>query len=138
MKVAIIGAGFGKYAVAPVFEKLGMETLVAWPRDEAEVAEAIASDADLVSVHSPPFLHVPHVMAAIEAGKHVLCDKPFGVSGAEAAHDVLLRGRPGRYRVLLDRTGSWIPGTWRRLSELRPGYDVYLPIKATPGGTGPA
>lgn len=84
MKVAIIGAGFGKYAVAPVFEKLGMETLVVTPRDEAAVAQAIASDADLVSVHSPPFLHVRHVMAALAEGKHVLCDKPFGVSGAEA------------------------------------------------------
>jgi len=84
MKVAIIGAGFGKYAVAPVFEKLGMETDVVTPRDEAAVAAALASDADLVSVHSPPFLHLRHVMTALEHGHHVLCDKPFGLSGAEA------------------------------------------------------
>jgi len=121
MKVAIIGAGFGKYAVAPVFEKLGMETEVVWPRDEAAVAAALASDADLVSVHSPPFLHLPHVMTALENGKHVLCDKPFGVSGAEAramrdaakAAGVLhfanleMRNKPVRARILeLVRSGA--------------------------------
>lgn len=121
LKVAIIGAGFGKYAVAPVFEKLGMETLVAWPRDETEVAEAIASDADLVSVHSPPFLHMPHVMAALDAGRHVLCDKPFGVSGAEARAmrdaakqagvlhfaNLEMRNKPVRARILeLVRNGA--------------------------------
>jgi len=121
MKVAIIGAGFGKYAVAPVFEKLGMETMVVTPRDEEAVAAAIASDADLVSVHSPPFLHLPHVMAALEAGKHVLCDKPFGVSGAEARAmrdkaketgvlhfaNLEMRNKPVRARILeLVRNGA--------------------------------
>jgi predicted dehydrogenase len=121
MKVAIIGSGFGKYAVAPVFEKLGMECEVVTPRDEAAVAAAIASEADLVSVHSPPFLHLPHVTAAIEAGKHVLCDKPFGLSGAEARAmrdaaakagvlhfaNLEMRNKPVRARILeLVRSGA--------------------------------
>ena len=33
-----------------------------------------------MSVHSPPFLHREHVAAAIDAGRAVLCDKPFGTS----------------------------------------------------------
>ncbi len=46
---------------------------------------AIASDdVDLVSVHSPPFLHVDHVNATIDHGHPVLCDKPFGRNAAEA------------------------------------------------------
>jgi predicted dehydrogenase len=38
----------------------------------------------VVSIHSPPFLHLRHVERALEAGKAVLCDKPFGVSAHEA------------------------------------------------------
>ena len=84
MKAAIIGAGFGRYAVAPVLEKLGFTVEVATPRDAEAVRRVIASDVDLVSVHSPPFMHREHVMMALERGHNVLCDKPFGVSGADA------------------------------------------------------
>src|SRR5262245_57961094 len=84
MKAAIIGAGFGRYAVAPVLQKLGFETEVVTPRDAEAVKRAIASDVDLVSVHSPPFMHREHVMMALERGHNVLCDKPFGVSGDDA------------------------------------------------------
>jgi len=51
-----------------------------------------------------------------------------GMSGAEKAHDALLRGHPGSYRVMLDKHGAWIPETWRKTTELRPGFDVHLPI----------
>jgi predicted dehydrogenase len=78
MKVVVIGAGFGEYAMAPVYRKLGFEAEVVTPRDAAAVERALASKADLVSVHSPPFMHKDHVLRAIELGHNVLCDKPFG------------------------------------------------------------
>jgi predicted dehydrogenase len=54
-------------------------------RDEAAWRALCASDdVDLVAVHSPPFLHRLHVEAALGHGKHVLCDKPFGLDAAEA------------------------------------------------------
>jgi predicted dehydrogenase len=84
MKVAIIGAGFGQYAVAPVFRKLGFEAEFVTPRDAAGVERLLASDADLVSVHSPPFLHYDHVMKALDRGHAVLCDKPFGLDAGQA------------------------------------------------------
>jgi predicted dehydrogenase len=84
MKVVIIGAGFGQYAMAPVYRKLGFEVAVVSPRDPAQVERALAADADLVSVHSPPFMHHDHVMAALDRGRAVLCDKPFGRNAAEA------------------------------------------------------
>lgn len=84
MKVTIIGAGFGKYAVAPVFAKLGVETEVVTPRDASAVERAIAADTDLVSIHSPPFMHHDHVMMALERGHAVLCDKPFGLNAEQA------------------------------------------------------
>jgi predicted dehydrogenase len=84
MKVAIIGTGFGQYAAAPVYRKLGFDVEVVTPRDDAAVERALASDVDLVSVHSPPFMHFDHVMRAIDHGHAVLCDKPFGRSAEEA------------------------------------------------------
>lgn len=41
-------------------------------------------DVDLVIVSSPDALHADHAIAALEAGKHVLVDKPFATSLADA------------------------------------------------------
>ncbi|MCG5431088.1 Gfo/Idh/MocA family oxidoreductase [Mycobacterium sp. MYCO198283] len=84
MKVSVIGTGFGRYAAAPVYDALGFDVEVVSPRDDDAVRRAIAADVDLVSVHSPPFLHREHVLAAVEAGRAVLCDKPFGRNADEA------------------------------------------------------
>jgi predicted dehydrogenase len=84
MKVAVIGTGFGQYAVAPVYRKHGFEVEVVTPRDPAAVERLLASDVDLVSVHSPPFMHYDHVMKALEGGHAVLCDKPFGLDAGQA------------------------------------------------------
>jgi len=88
MRVGIIGRGFGERVVAPAFRATaGCEVVdVVTPRDEAAVAALCArADVDLVSVHSPPFLHLRNVRCAIEAGHAVLCDKPFGRNAKEAA-----------------------------------------------------
>lgn len=84
MEVLIIGTGFGIYAMAPAYARLGMATRVVSPRDDAAVAREIAAGAQLVSIHSPPFLHHRHVMLALDRGLPVLCDKPFGATLAEA------------------------------------------------------
>jgi predicted dehydrogenase len=84
MRVAIVGAGFGARVVAAVFRDEGVEVDVVSARDHAAVRAAIAAPVDLVSVHSPPFLHAEHVGWALEQGRDVLCDKPFGRSADEA------------------------------------------------------
>ena len=84
MRVAVIGTGFGARIVGDVYRGEGMEVDVVSPRDPDAVRAAIAAPVDLVSVHSPPFLHAEHVGWAIEHGRAVLCDKPFGRSTAEA------------------------------------------------------
>lgn len=85
MKVLVIGTGFGKHAAAPAYGSAGFDVEVVSPRDESAVQQALASDVDLVSVHSPPFMHLDHVMGAIDRGHAVVCDKPFGRNAEEAA-----------------------------------------------------
>jgi predicted dehydrogenase len=88
IRVGVIGTGFGARVVAPIFaETDGCEVVdVVTPRDAAAVRALCARrDIDLVSVHSPPFLHAAHVRSAIAAGHAVLCDKPFGLGAAESA-----------------------------------------------------
>ena len=75
MKVVVIGTGFGARVVAPAFAGTdGCEVVdVVSPRDDAAIKVATARpDVDLVSVHSPPFMHAQHVRAALGAGKAVL------------------------------------------------------------------
>jgi predicted dehydrogenase len=84
----VIGRGFGERVVAPAFQAVDRCEVVdvVSPRDGAAVAALCArADLELISVHSPPFLHLDHVRRAVGAGHDVLCDKPFGRNAAEAA-----------------------------------------------------
>nr|WP_090346525.1 Gfo/Idh/MocA family oxidoreductase [Mycolicibacterium malmesburyense]CRL79151.1 putative dehydrogenase [Mycolicibacterium malmesburyense] len=116
MRVAVIGTGFGKHAAAPAYAGHGFDVEVVSPRDEAAVKAALASDVDLVSVHSPPFLHLEHVTGAIEHGRAVLCDKPFGRNADEAA---LMRDRARDAGVLHFLNFEFrFNESWSRLKEL--------------------
>jgi len=56
------------------------------PRVFDSYAELIASDdIDAVYVGTPAALHREWAIAAIEAGKHVLCEKPFAANASDAA-----------------------------------------------------
>ncbi len=65
-----------------------------------ETAEALLAreDVDLVLVALPPVAHAAAVMQALEAGKHVVCEKPFALRAADcdrmihaaASRDLLL------------------------------------------------
>ncbi len=41
--------------------------------------KALASDVDAVIIATPPFLHPPMLEAAVQARKHIYCEKPMGV-----------------------------------------------------------
>ncbi|CAA9414466.1 MAG: GH109 [uncultured Rubrobacteraceae bacterium] len=60
----------GQYGVANLYRS--WEDLVA--RD----------DLDVVSIGAPNHLHAPIAIAALEGGRHVLCEKPLARTGAEA------------------------------------------------------
>jgi predicted dehydrogenase len=57
---------------------------------------AAAPDVDLVIVSSTPPTHARFAIAALDAGKHVLCEKPMALNAAEAEMMLAVaRRRPG-------------------------------------------
>src|SRR5439155_5630001 len=55
------------------------------PREYNDAKDLIADkDIDAVSVCLPNDLHAPIALAALRAGKHVVCEKPPAVSVGEA------------------------------------------------------
>lgn len=54
------------------------------------------SEIDAVYVALPCSEHMPWTQAALRAGKHVLCEKPFALDEAEATQSVLLATQMGK------------------------------------------
>jgi predicted dehydrogenase len=72
-------AGRNEQAVTAAAERWG------WSRAETDWRRLIdADDIDLIDICSPGDSHVEIAIAALEAGKHVLCEKPLANSVGEA------------------------------------------------------
>lgn len=83
---------------------------------------------DVVSICTPHFLHAPMTLAALDAGVHVLCEKPIAVSVSEAdqmvhrarerdrllgiGHQGRTSARAVRIKGLLDEAGPLVRGVW--------------------------
>jgi predicted dehydrogenase len=59
--------------------------------------EELLDDPDIDAIYNPlpNHLHVPWTIQAAEHGKHVLCEKPIGLSSAEARDLLAVRDRTG-------------------------------------------
>ena len=59
--------------------------------------EALLADPEIEAIYNPlpNHLHVPWSIRAAEAGKHVLCEKPIGLSAAECRALMEVRDRTG-------------------------------------------
>jgi predicted dehydrogenase len=56
------------------------------PSSYSRLEELLDDDAiDAVDLTTPNYLHAPMAIAALDAGKHVLCERPLARSGDEAA-----------------------------------------------------
>lgn len=62
--------------------------------------DVIKSGIDICVVASPPAAHYEHATAALEAGAHVLCEKPFTLTGADAWDLVAAAGRAQRHLLV--------------------------------------
>lgn len=64
--------------------------------------ELAASPAvDAIQISTPPWFHVQHLEAVVNAGKHAYCEKPLGVDVAQAQHALEI-GRRAEGRLSLD------------------------------------
>jgi predicted dehydrogenase len=107
LKWGLIGCGdIARKRVAPALRDLAECELVAVCREHSELAESFArefgarkwyadwrdlihdEDIQAVYVATPVHLHKAQTIAAAEAGKHVLCEKPLAMNVAEC--DVML------------------------------------------------
>jgi predicted dehydrogenase len=113
IKTAIIGSGFMGRVHLEAVRRLGFVDVAVVCARRREAAEGLASafgveraetdlaavlaDGSIDAVHicTPNAMHVPMAVAALEAGKHVLCEKPLAMSGAEARVLVTLAGKHG-------------------------------------------
>ena len=99
-RIGISGAGFGVNAHLPAllahprFEVVAIASpsRAATIAKERGIPHAFASAREMIAgceldgvvVASPPFAHRDDVLAALDARKHVLCEKPFGLNVEEA------------------------------------------------------
>ena len=60
--------------------------------------EELLADPSIEAIYNPlpNHLHVPWTIRAMEAGKHVLCEKPIALNAAEATQLIAARARTGK------------------------------------------
>ncbi len=80
--------------------------------------EELLADPEIEAVYNPlpNELHVPWTIKALEAGKHVLCEKPIGLDADEARSLIAARDRSGKLvaEAFMVRTHP----QWRRVRAL--------------------
>lgn len=93
-RVAIFGAGIGRehlaaYRAFPDAFEVSLicdldarraESIADGIPVETDMAAALRADVDIVDVCLPPHLHVSTAIAAMEAGKDVICEKPLATA----------------------------------------------------------
>jgi predicted dehydrogenase len=118
MKVGIIGASFARAAYLPALRHVPGAEVVALASARMESARNAASEfavphayddweamltsheLDLVCIATPTVLHEAQTLAALEAGAHVLCEKPTAMDAAEAARMLAAADEAGRVHMI--------------------------------------
>lgn len=107
-------AGRDEQAVAEAARRLD------WEEHATDWREAITrDDVDIVDICTPGFLHTEIAIAALEAGKHVLCEKPLANDPAEAER-MVEAARAARERGQVAALGH----TYRRVPALAHARDL--------------
>ena len=135
VRVGLIGSGFARRVQLPAMAFVpGVKPMAIASRHRAN-AEAVARefglaqvfadgmdlaaspDVDLVIVSSTPDTHARFAIAALQAGKHVLCEKPMALDAFEAAQMVTASERHPDKLAWIDHELRFEPNR-RRAREL--------------------
>lgn len=124
IRIGIVGAGFGSRShlpallAHPAFEvvALASPSSAAAIAKERGIPHAFRScdemvnggDLDAVTVASPPFAHRDDVLAALGAGRHVLCEKPFALDVTQA-QEMLEASRRAGTACGVAHEFRWVP-----------------------------
>jgi predicted dehydrogenase len=118
MTIGIIGTGWGARIQVPAFRAAGLAVTALAGRDAAKTQKIAAdagipfatgdwrdlltrADVQVISIVTPPNLHAEMAIAALEAGKHVLCEKPTAMNAAEAeAMRAAAAAHPGLFALI--------------------------------------
>jgi predicted dehydrogenase len=170
LRVGVIGLGMGRFHIANYQTHPDAEVVAIADTDEKRLAEVgdkygvpgrytVAEEMlahehlDVVSVATPNKFHKPLTIAALEAGCHVLCEKPMAMSALEGREMIAAAHRAGKrlminfsYRfseqsmALKEQVESGILGDvyyartiWHRRRGL-PGFGGWFGQKALSGG----
>ena len=123
-KVGIVGGGFGVRSHLPAFQAHPKFDVVALASPhsaepyakERNVPHAFSSceemlagcELDAVSIAAPPFTHHPDVLASLHAGKHVICEKPFALTVAQA-EDMAAAAEQATTATAVMHEFRWVP-----------------------------
>ena len=111
-KVGVIGAGGMAQYHIDGFRKAGADVVAmadvnleaakasadkyGIPNVYGDVAEMLESDIDAVSIIVPNKFHAPLAIQALNAGKHVFCEKPPALNAAEVEEMITARNAAGK------------------------------------------
>ncbi len=124
--IGIIGTNWGVQVQLPAFRAAGLDVVAIAGRQEKKtrrIADQLdvpfatsdwqaliaRDDVDLVSIVTPPGLHCAMCLAALTAGKHVLCEKPMALQLSESRHMLeIARSCPEQF-TLIDHELRFLP-----------------------------
>lgn len=137
--IGIIGTGFGQKIHIPGFQAHPRTQIIATYHRDLEKAKAIADAHNIphacqtveeivafpqvqaVSISTPPFLHYEMAKTVLQAGKHLLLEKPTALSVAEA-EELYQIATQKNLVAMMDFEFRFIPA-WQLLAEyLAAGY----------------
>ena len=160
--VAVVGTGFGCYTHVRALRSAGFEVLALVGRDPAKTAErarlfeiprALTSlsdalavpGADAVTIATPPGTHAELALETIEAGRHLICEKPFTAT-LDEARAVLAAADAAGVVHMLGTEFRWDPGQAGLARIVRDGdigeprmatWLMHVPVLADPGAVVP-
>jgi UDP-N-acetylglucosamine 3-dehydrogenase len=90
-------------------------------RSYTDYKELVASeDVDAVSVCTPNYLHAPISIAALQSGKHVLCEKPMATS-REEAEAMIEAARVNNRKLMIAHNQRFVPSHQRAKALIESG-----------------